>query len=171
MIPRNNQFGGLTGSGTTHYLVVETWNEILETLDQDKATMNLISIDFQKAFNTISHAVYIEAFMKRNCDPHLVRLIRSFLIGRQSVYKIKKQYSTRRNINGGSPQGTLLGNFLFMIATEDLDSTESVDNIVNTTTGQDSDPEDLINASDREGEMDGDSPTRLREMALTSTPQ
>ena len=31
--PDKNQFGGLSGCGTTHYLV-EAWDEILESLDQ-----------------------------------------------------------------------------------------------------------------------------------------
>ena len=35
--------------------------------------------------------------------------------------RIEKEFSNALQINGGSPQGTLLGNLIFIIATSDLD--------------------------------------------------
>ena len=49
--PSIRQNGGLSGSSTNHYLT-DAWNYILECLDDEKGpVVNLVSIDFAKAFN------------------------------------------------------------------------------------------------------------------------
>ena len=55
-----NQFGGLKGSSTSHYLA-DAWTDMLKALDQDGGVANLLSIDFAKAFNRMDHAVGIAA--------------------------------------------------------------------------------------------------------------
>ena len=60
--PRNNQFGGLAGCGTTHYLI-EAWDFILESLDKEGTAVNMVSIDFTKAFNSMSHQACIKALV------------------------------------------------------------------------------------------------------------
>ena len=63
--PKKNQFGGIEGLGTNHYLV-EMWTEIMKNLDQDKAVCGLISIDFAKAFNTMSHTECIRTLIEKS---------------------------------------------------------------------------------------------------------
>ena len=63
VIPQHNQFGGISGSSTSHYLI-EAWNEILESLDQEETAVNLTSVDFEKAFNTMQHAACVNAFVR-----------------------------------------------------------------------------------------------------------
>lgn len=60
--PSRNQFGGLLGYRTTHYLI-EAWDKILESLDQEGAVSSLISIDFAKAFNTMGHQACLSALL------------------------------------------------------------------------------------------------------------
>ena len=55
-----NQFGGLPGSGIDHYLAA-TWTDIMTALDQEDGVANLLSIDFAKAFNTMSHQACLAA--------------------------------------------------------------------------------------------------------------
>ena len=38
--PKSNPFGGISGSGTSHYLV-ETWTDIMEALDQDGGALQI----------------------------------------------------------------------------------------------------------------------------------
>ena len=70
VIPKFNQFGGQAGSSRTYYLV-EAWNNILESLDREAVITNLISIDFQKVFNSMDHGSCIEAFVRKvsECCP------------------------------------------------------------------------------------------------------
>lgn len=121
MSPSFNQFGGLAGNSTNHYLI-EAWNEILESLDQEGSAVNLVSIDFEKAFNSMRHSSCVQAFTKKGYCPHLVRMIAVFLSGRSTRYKIREQLSSERPVNGGSPQGTLLGNYLFIVTTDELEN-------------------------------------------------
>ena len=48
-------------------------------------------------------------------------IIQSFLHNRQMQFKVGNSLSTSRLLRGGAPQGTLLGNFLFILATNDLE--------------------------------------------------
>ena len=76
---RSNQFGGLAGTSVNHYLV-SAWDTVLEALEHDEmAAINLISIDFAKAFNTMSHGACIEAFINKGASDHSVSMIAAFL--------------------------------------------------------------------------------------------
>ena len=44
-----NQYGGIKGCSTDHFLI-DTWNTILNSLDDGVSAANLISVDFKKAF-------------------------------------------------------------------------------------------------------------------------
>ena len=110
----------MPGSGTDHYLV-SAWNTILEALEHDEsAAINLISVDFAKAFNTMDHGACVRAFQAKGATSNSIGMIRSFLTGRKMRVKVGDELSSPRPINGGSPQGTLLGNMLFIITTDSL---------------------------------------------------
>ena len=51
---RYNQYGGIANCGANHYLI-DTWNEILESMDEEGAACSLVSVDFAKAFNSMGH--------------------------------------------------------------------------------------------------------------------
>ena len=48
-------------------------------------------------------------------------MVAAFLKNRIMKLKVGDTLSEGRNIRGGSPQGTLLGNFLFIITTDNLE--------------------------------------------------
>ena len=56
----DTQYGGLKGCGVDHFLV-KTWDEVLSSLEDDRACVNLISVDFEKAFNRIDHLECLKA--------------------------------------------------------------------------------------------------------------
>ena len=118
--PDTNQFGGLTGCGTTHYLI-EAWDEILESMDQENAASCLVFIDFAKAFNTMSHQSCLKALLDHGASTHITRIVGSFFMNRTMTFRVGDSFSSPRPLKGGSPQGTLLGNFLFVMATNKLE--------------------------------------------------
>ena len=118
--PRSNQYGGITGCGTTHYLL-QAWNDILESLDDDESAVTLTSIDFAKAFNTMGHQACVEAVRNHGTSDHSTRLVTAFLLNRQMRFRVGDVFSSPRLLKGGSPQGTLLGNFMFVITTDRLE--------------------------------------------------
>ena len=100
--PRTNQFGGLPGSGVNHYLTA-AWNSVAEALEEDDQTaMNLISVDFAKAFNTMSHGACVNAFANKGASRHSVGMVSAFLRGRRMRFKVGRSFSTCRPIKGGS---------------------------------------------------------------------
>ena len=114
------QFGGMKGSGPAHFLAL-TWQEILETLDDSRAAAVLTSIDFEKAFNRMGHASCLNALAAHNASGETISLVSAFLYGRTMRVKIGTALSEPRNVLGGSPQGSILGNILFCITTDFLD--------------------------------------------------
>ena len=82
--------------------------------------MNLITIDFSKAFNRMSHQECINAFYRKGASNQTLNLIASFLSGRRMAVNINQKLSSQRVINGGSPQGCVSANALFCATIENL---------------------------------------------------
>ena len=51
---RASQYGGQKGCGADNFLF-KTWEDILSGHEDDRACTNLISVDFEKAFNRMGH--------------------------------------------------------------------------------------------------------------------
>ena len=108
----NNQFGGLKGSGVDHFLV-DSWNDILTPLEDSRASVNVMSIDFEKAFNRMDHNQCLNALSNLGARAEDVELVACFLRGRTMQVRVGTSFSDPREVPGGSPQGSILGNFLF----------------------------------------------------------
>lgn len=116
---RASQFGGIKGSSVDHFLI-ETWDQILRALEDGRAAANLISIDFEKAFNRVDHHECLKACQKKGATPSTLAMVRAFLTERTMSVKIGEARSTPRRVNGGSPQGSILANYLFCVTTDQL---------------------------------------------------
>ena len=60
-------------------------------------------------------------FKKKGVSEQSLGMLYAFLEGRKMWVRIDKTFSDPLKINGGSPQGTLLGNLIFIVATSNLD--------------------------------------------------
>ena len=122
------QFGGQKGCGVDHFLV-ETWDRILSDLEDNRAAVNLVSIDFEKAFNRMDHHVCIAELVRKGASPSTVSIVSAFLHGRSMVVRIGESKSVPRPAPGGSPQGSILANTLFCVVADSLadDATSGLD--------------------------------------------
>ena len=66
--------------------------------------------------------VKVVALANKGCTNQSIRLVYNFLRGRQMHIREGVRLSNLREVNGGSPQGTKLGNFLFCVTLETLDT-------------------------------------------------
>ena len=107
-----SQYSGAKKCGTDHFLT-QAWNNILTTLEDNRASVNLVTIDFAKAFNRMSHYHRLRAFKRKGATTHTLQLIGSFLMGRMMKIKVEESFSAPHPINGGSPQGCVSANALF----------------------------------------------------------
>ena len=109
---RSNQFGGVKGLGTEHFLV-NLWQNILENLDDPRAGSLITSIDYSKAFNRLDFSCCLKALQEKGVCQELLNIVASFLTGRTMTVKVGSSFSAHRTVEGGVPQGSLLGVLLF----------------------------------------------------------
>ena len=102
------QYGGVKGSGTNHFLL-ETWDKILTSIDEPDCAANLVSIDCQKAFNSMDHTKCLEAIADLGAEDHTIDCVASFLYKRRMRVKVGESFSEPKIVPGGSPQGSILG--------------------------------------------------------------
>ena len=112
-----HQYGGRKGVGTEHFLI-DTWESVMVALEEEGSAANLVSIDFEKAFNRVDHNECIKALLAHGASETSVNWTAAFLHGRRMSVRLRKTLSQPRPVPGGSPQGSILGNFLFCITTD-----------------------------------------------------
>ena len=117
------QYGGQKGCGVDHFLV-ETWDRILSHLEDNRAAVNITSIDFEKAFNRMDHSFCLEELEKMGATRGTLGMVAAFLHHRTMSVRIHGTSSNPRLVPGGSPQGSILGNWLFCVATNSLSERE-----------------------------------------------
>ena len=109
------QYGGEKGSSVLHYLI-ELVNFILYNQDMKIPHAVLaVMIDYSKAFNRINHNRIVTLLSNMGVPGWLLRIIIGFLTERELIVRQKGKHSQRKWLPGGSPQGTRLGLFLFLI--------------------------------------------------------
>ena len=87
----NNQYGGIKGCSTEHFLL-DTWDKILTSMDiSDDSAANLVSRDFQKAFNRMGHRQCLFALADLGASEQSMDWVAAFLFGRT-----KSHLTTRR---------------------------------------------------------------------------
>ena len=109
---RENQYGGVKGSGSEH-LLVRMWQDILQALEDPRAGVLLTSIDFAKAFNRLDFNHCLRTLRDKGASNCVLRVVASFLSNRNMMVKVGSSLSTPRGVLGGVPQGSILGVFLF----------------------------------------------------------
>ena len=115
----DNQYGGIKGTSVDNFLI-DTWQTILEDLEDHRASSSLISIDFSKAFNRVDHTHCLSALKEMGATTETIGLVNAFLYNRTMRVRVGGSMSTRRQVNGGAPQGCILGGTLFCVATNAL---------------------------------------------------
>lgn len=113
------QYGGVKKCGVEQ-LLIQAWDNILRGLENNRGSVNLISINFAKAFNRMSHQACLKSFKKKGASQGTINLIASFLTSRQMSIKVGQSWSSKRPIRGGSPQGCVSANALFCATVEYL---------------------------------------------------
>jgi len=108
------QFGCLKGRSTTHCLLDLT-NDLFKASDRPGTLSSLVSTDYSKAFDRVSHTLAIRRLIELGLRPSLVKWISDFLTNRQQMVRYHGALSESVSVTCGLPQGTILGPIIFIV--------------------------------------------------------
>ena len=112
------QYGGIRGSSVDH-LLVDLLDDVMDPLDKGRP-VTVMGIDYEKAFNRLDHRECLDQLRRLGAAEHSVHLVRSFLTGRSMQVKVGNSISSKRILKGGSPQGSILGCYLYCATTRQI---------------------------------------------------
>jgi len=114
------QYGALKGRSTSHELVdiLHKWHSALD----QRQSVRVAFVDYAKAFDHVDHRTVLNKLHDLGIAPILLRWLASFLLDREQRVKIGRVLSEWARPNGGMPQGTWLGPYVFLALINDLSS-------------------------------------------------
>ena len=113
-----NQWGFQEKKGTPK-LIKEIVEYIYMQLKQKKHVV-VLTIDYEKCFDTLAHNKIIEKLQDAGIEEEALEWCEEFFTERQTTVKVGQEFSEKRKLNKGIPQGSLLSPSIYIMYANDL---------------------------------------------------
>jgi hypothetical protein len=122
----------LTGSNTTTTALIKCQQQWLKWLDVEEVdSVRVISFNFSKAFDTVSHDILYEKLKQTNLNLYIINWILDLLTIRKQRVVVDRIVTDFLDINRGIQQGTVpIGPFLFSLMVSDIDLEDRESNLL-----------------------------------------
>ena len=105
---------GFRPNNSTNLCLPHLTGKIFKKID-DSLLNGMILIDFQKAFDTLNHEVFLQKLKVIRFSEQGIHWIRSYLCDQIFLVETENKLSDFGKISCGVPQGSILGPLLFLI--------------------------------------------------------